>query len=301
MNLEERLYTSTEVAQILGVSLRSVYRYLEENKLQAEVKTATGRHRFTRQNILDFLYPNGEPQSQKELKDEISMKSGTLAGKNITTNTPKSKSAAPSTMASTMDSTISRKTPIATEEQDESVDWLSKFREAAKKIKTAEETEESSLKTAHIGSSAMNIYEKPQQAQASQQVQRKEQKAVVYYRSGVGGLKEIAQNIDKSARKSMVEYAFSAYSGLSLHKPIKPFSVLHIYARPKDREFFERILNLVPSDEAGSQLCIIFSNDHTVYADRKEMHGLYVVSDSQLSQDLAEIGETELASELNSF
>src|SRR5689334_22776588 len=64
MNLEEKLYTSTEVAQILGVSLRSVYRYLEENKLDAEVKTATGRHRFTKQNILDFLYPNKDNTQQ---------------------------------------------------------------------------------------------------------------------------------------------------------------------------------------------------------------------------------------------
>src|SRR3989304_10524805 len=55
--LEDRLYTSTEVANILGVSLRSVYRYLEDGKLDAEMKTATGRHRFTKQNILNFLSP----------------------------------------------------------------------------------------------------------------------------------------------------------------------------------------------------------------------------------------------------
>ena len=56
MDLEDRLYSSTEVADILGVSLRSVYRYLEDGDLKAEVKTATGRHRFTRQDILNFLY-----------------------------------------------------------------------------------------------------------------------------------------------------------------------------------------------------------------------------------------------------
>src|SRR3989304_6090439 len=59
INLEDKLYTSTEVADILGVSLCSVYRYIEEDKLQAEVKTATGRHRFTKKTILDFLYPGG--------------------------------------------------------------------------------------------------------------------------------------------------------------------------------------------------------------------------------------------------
>jgi excisionase family DNA binding protein len=57
LSLEDRLYTSSEVAELVGVSLRSIYRYLDEGKLTAEVKTATGRHRFTRNNILDFLYP----------------------------------------------------------------------------------------------------------------------------------------------------------------------------------------------------------------------------------------------------
>ena len=72
--LNEKLYTSTEVAQILGVSLRSIYRYLDENKLQAAVKTATGRHRFTKQNINDFLHPGsnsggqGSDVSKKETK-----------------------------------------------------------------------------------------------------------------------------------------------------------------------------------------------------------------------------------------
>src|SRR3990167_1683570 len=64
VELEDRLYTSTEVADVLGVSLRSIYRYLEENKLQADVKTATGRHRFSKQNILQFLYPLGNTVSQ---------------------------------------------------------------------------------------------------------------------------------------------------------------------------------------------------------------------------------------------
>ena len=107
MNLEEKLYTSTEVAQILGVSLRSVYRYLEENKLDAEVKTATGRHRFTKQNILDFLYPN---------KD----------------NMPKDTQNIP-TQPEPKQQKIKKE-----EKVEEPVDWLAKFREAANKFKTEE-------------------------------------------------------------------------------------------------------------------------------------------------------------------
>ncbi len=64
MNLEDRLYSSTEVADILGVSLRSVYRYLEEGSLKADIKTATGRHRFSKNNILEFLYPDSQDRSK---------------------------------------------------------------------------------------------------------------------------------------------------------------------------------------------------------------------------------------------
>lgn len=63
LDIKDRLYTSSEVAEILGVSLRSVYRYLEEGKLDADIKTATGRHRFSKKNILDFLQPSQSSQN----------------------------------------------------------------------------------------------------------------------------------------------------------------------------------------------------------------------------------------------
>ncbi len=74
MNLEDRLYSSTEVADILGVSLRSVYRYLEEGSLKADIKTATGRHRFSKNNVLEFLYPDSEtrsPQYESDIRVEV--------------------------------------------------------------------------------------------------------------------------------------------------------------------------------------------------------------------------------------
>ena len=87
-------------------------------------------------------------------------------------------------------------------------------------------------------------------------------------------------------------------AGLSLHKPIKPFSVLHAYVHLEDREFFERILNLVPSDEKDAQLSLLVSDNESIFRNKKEMHGLYVVSDSQLRTDLLNSGEIDLASEL---
>ena len=62
INLEDRLYTTAEAANLIGTSLRSVYRYVKEGKLAAETKTAAGTLRFTKKAILAFLYPHQEPE-----------------------------------------------------------------------------------------------------------------------------------------------------------------------------------------------------------------------------------------------
>ncbi|MBI4091214.1 helix-turn-helix domain-containing protein [candidate division WWE3 bacterium] len=68
LELEDKLYSSTEVAQIIGVSLRSIYRYLEEGKMNVAIKTVTGRHRFSKENILDFLNPSGRPEMSERVE-----------------------------------------------------------------------------------------------------------------------------------------------------------------------------------------------------------------------------------------
>lgn len=57
MQLEDRFYKSTEVADLLGVSLRTLYRYMENGKIQS-VHLPSGRHRFTKQQLEEFLYSN---------------------------------------------------------------------------------------------------------------------------------------------------------------------------------------------------------------------------------------------------
>lgn len=273
MNLEERFYTSTEVAEILGVSLRSVYRYLEEKKLDAEVKTATGRHRFTKENILDFLYPSREkgdniPQSTDRSDRNYQAKPPVfLSREREEKSEPKMKDSG----------------PYPAQEQEEPVDWLAKFREAATKFKSESPAE---------GLSSLSFESVPLAA--------KEEERAFYYRSSLAGLKDIAQNIDKSARKASVDYAFTVNSGMSLHKPIKPFSLLHVYVRPDDKDFFEKVLYLTPAEQQGAQLCLITDDSDSLYQNSKEMHGLKVVSDIQLRKDLMNYGEEDLAKELDS-
>ena len=283
MQLEDRFYTSTEVAEILGVSLRSIYRYLDENRLNAEIKTATGRHRFTRKNIMDFLYPiNGssDPEvvaSPKEkVKVSVEPKVSPVVEEEVTA-------------------------PVVEEkvvEEDEGVDWLAKFRAAAEKHRKEAEVHDDVVENTLVQESPIqSVSGLTDMAGVDVEVEPESLK-FNFYRSGVGGLKDIAQNIDKSARKASVDYAFTMSAGLSLHKPIKPFSLIHAYVKSGEKDFFERMLQLTIATESTAQVCLIVSDDAYIYANAKEMHGLYVVSNEQLKKDLMDNGEMELAKEL---
>lgn len=321
IQLADKLYTSTEVADLLGVSLRSVYRYIEENKLVAEVKTATGRHRFTKQNIVDFLYPNGDNSTQQGSAKELS-ESGTKTSAFQTSplREPQTAQSAPVADVSTFSKFAGFATPknMHAPQQDiqdndlesevssraesvpaspvaeEPVDWLAKFREAAKRF----EDERTVPQDVQQPFSTSKAYSAPISEPISAPKNEESQKTQMYfYRSRLGGLKDIAQTIDKSARNSGLSYAFTLAAGLSLFKPIKPFSVLHAYVKPKDLDFFERSLMLVPSEDSNAQLCLLTSNDTKIYSSRSELHGLYVVSKEQLSSDISAFADASLVQE----
>jgi len=277
IKLEDKLYTSTEVAVILGVSLRSVYRYIEENKLNPEVKTATGRHRFTKQNIIDFLYPNGIAENNN-LRESVEVARPTPAPKKIEADKvqfkkPVIREEVEDEVEIEPEVPAEKKTvaePVVKDPESEPIDWLAKFREAAKKF------EEEPEKEKFTGLTDVEVEVKPRENK-------------FYYRSKLGGLKDIAQNIDKTSKNSGLEYAFSVNAGLSLHSPIKPFSLLHSYVRSKDKDFFEKVLMLTPSDMDNAQLCLIVSDDNQVYKSSQVMHGLMVVSNQKLLSDIREM------------
>ncbi|GIW69766.1 MAG: hypothetical protein KatS3mg101_0513 [Patescibacteria group bacterium] len=190
INLEDKLYTSTEVADILGVSLRSVYRYIDEKKLQAEVKTATGRHRFTKKNILDFLYPGGE--GEKEMSEVKESPKVTVKEEK------KSVEEKVEERAPEVDVEEKKKEATAKEEpreepqeepEEEPIDWLAKFREAAKKF-----DEENARR---IEASSKQEIEEPAEKESFASITEQEPTApknqMFYYRSRLGGLKDIAQ------------------------------------------------------------------------------------------------------------
>lgn len=303
INIEDKLYTSTEVADILGVSLRSVYRYIEEDKLQAEVKTATGRHRFTKQNIIDFLYPSGVDERGQLVSKQQSAKSFQKVSQN--------EEVVKSTPSNVVEENIAPEPPQVEEEvfdvpeevlpsvekteepEEEPVDWLAKFREAARKFDEDSVKEESAM-------SSNTLSQRERFSQIADEEPEVETSKILYFRSRLGGLKDLAQNIDKSSRNSGLDYAFTLNAGLSLYRAIKPFSLLHVYVRSKDKDFFERILMLTPSDENNAQLAMIVSDDKSLYSGKDELHGLFVVAKERLLEDIREYGDEDLIEEAES-
>lgn len=491
LDLKDRLYTSSEVAEILGVSLRSVYRYLEEGKLDADIKTATGRHRFSKKNILDFLQPGGitredaeatfkneseeddfdvldlpainksrkpetkeddfsfdldddffkslnfdsEPNSLnknepmnyssnsagmkngefvdddlEKLLKEFEEKEGLLnldetkleedfdfdKSKNPVNNfsatsnsinektydfdaddfdldeffkelesDPKVQNNVSNTTNSTytnnnanekknddfdfdldflddlfeeeeknktsrQDNTsnyginsqtnYSNSTPapkVEIEEEDDSEDnWLERFRKAAQKNPVQSEparTQESNNLNSNFfdksnldhffnDSSSKDAVSSLGFAKAPEPIKEEKIQPKVreyYFVSSLNGLKEIAQNIDKIARKFDTDYAFTLNAGLSLHKPIAPFTLIHSYVRARDLELFEDYLNLTEVDNPSeASVCLMIPDDSSLFEDAYELHGLYVVSNVQLRSDLIDKGMDKLAREI---
>ncbi len=326
LELEDRLYTSTEVAKVLGVSLRSVYRYLEDDKLVAEMKTATGRHRFTKQNILDFLSPQAKKaQPVASVESAVTPVAAEVAVPVAapvvapTAEASKTEEAVAEPVAPVAEEApvaepvapVAEETPVAepvtpvAEEapaEEEEVDWLAKFRAAAEKYKTETVEAEEAPAAAPKAAPVSGLTDTPVVEEKVEEPVKEEVKPVSkehYYTSSVGGLKDIAQNIDKSAKKASLDYAFTLNAGLSLHKPIAPFSVIHAYVRSEDLPFFEKILDLNEVSKSEAQLCLIVEDADTLYSGAEDMHGLSVVASARLKKDLVSAGEEALAKELD--
>ena len=474
LDLKDRLYTSSEVAEILGVSLRSVYRYLEEGKLDADIKTATGRHRFSKKNILDFLQPGGISKDQAEdrlsnnsyddqddefnvldlpaiskakksdetyddfnfeldedffkslsfdsnqenknddvtkqdsnssklqkgefvdddlerLLREFEEKEGLLdealpdlnpnfdiatpkqqnnfdndddfdldsffnelieeSSKNTVSQETKNEITQPATknlendgdfdfdfdlsffdeLESDKNQSSSQSASTNTPQKVSSVDnssrlqaededsdsednWLERFRKAAQKnssTSSASNENKDTLKDSFFDSSNLDKFFGSDSSTSAattsilssdlDEVEESKftKNAEYYYASSLNGLKEIAQNVDKIAKKFDTDYAFTLNAGLSLHKPISPFTLIHTYVRGRDLELFEDYLNLTPVDSSSeASVCLIVPSDTSVFEDSYELHGLYVVSNVQLRSDLIDKGMDKLAREI---
>jgi hypothetical protein len=191
------------------------------------------------------------------------------------------------------------------DEETEPVDWLARFRAAAEKYRNEQAavgvTDEEPVRATRKTNEAPVIEKTIDSFIPKYEEVVIEEKAEYYYLSGIGGLKDIAQGLDKAAKKASVDYVFTMDAGLSLFKPIRPFSVIHAYVRPQDREYFEKTLKLTEVSKSSAQLCLLMSDEKDLYASKAEMYGLSVVSKERLKLDLISNGEKDLVSELDNL
>jgi len=326
IELKDKLYTSTQVAEILGVSLRTLYRYMEDSRI-ASMRTASGRHRFTKDQILDFL--NGG-EGLHELEKETVEPQATSFNKPFNkpeVTTPLEKVASPVVDLSgktSVDEEVLEK-PFTTVAKDDMVGNqldVSFDKEDLRPLSIKDElpVDEDPLdlesdpivaenpvrkKIVETFKPFKSPFEEPVVPQPKAPVEKKEPVVeelvdmtpdlnIRYYKSDSADLIRLAKKIHEVAESKDLEYAFSGYAGLSLHFLIKPFTLLHFYANPEDMQIWREELGLSPvSKKEESNIGIVVNTD-IVFVPTKEMGGFKVVEDKVLLRDLADHKENEL-------
>lgn len=317
IELKDKLYTSTQVADILGVSLRTLYRYMEDGKIQS-MRTASGRHRFTKDQILDFLNAGGfggassnsVDKSQSEVGNRMSDPEDVFTSPSISTST------------STTSTTESVDVVIEKKPEVHGMDWFSEpdepqikpvasqdlreptfngFRSAEPEIKPVVENPISATSRPTMSQQGMN-QDTAQSTSLSDNsnIEAKNESLdlndvnVRYYKSDYSDLIELARKIKDTAMGKDLEYAFTLFAGLSLHFSIKPFTKLHFYANPEDMQIWKSELRLTPVQNREDANIGILVNTDIVFVPSKDIGGFKVVDDKVLMRDLSSRNEEDL-------
>lgn len=318
IELKDKLYTSTQVADILGVSLRTLYRYMEDNKIQS-MRTASGRHRFTKDHILDFLNAGEtQPKVQKEAYESpfVSPRVQEVQENvfNPSSNFQAQAQYQPqnSSESISVESSELSNVPSGMSQQPTTTTQFESTTESSSTINTKVEVESpvrvqsdpaSEVKASSVWESAFDVT--PSTNETSSQINAPEEVAsepvvdlsslnIRYYKSDFNDLIELAKKIKDVASTKDIEYAFTLYAGLSLHFLIKPFTLLHIYANPEDMQILKDELRLTAvQNKEDANLGIIVNTD-IVFVPTKEIGGFKVVEDKVLLRDLSQKNDEEL-------
>jgi|GEM_PF-2752205 len=267
MVLQDKLYKSSEVCEILGVSLRTLYRYIEDSKMSS-VQLSSGRHRFTKDQIEKFL------QLGPETSNKI--------------NEPK------------VEKPILKKEPIVEPEIEEKVEQKIEQKIEEKEEEPVVESKVESPATqeqpAESSFSMFGIGEEEEQKKEEQ----KEELKMQNFRCPFDDLRVIAKLIKRAGENASADYAFSGPAGLSLFYPIKAFDKLHFYVSPDQVDFWKLRLQLDESSAELSNVVLIIAPSIEVFENSVERGGLKHVSTNQLKSDLKYLGLSQEALDFES-
>ena len=98
---------------------------------------------------------------------------------------------------------------------------------------------------------------------------------------------EIIEKIRKLDIQESFNYAFSVHAGANLISPYSVFNQVHFYLKEEDDiDFFEKKLKLRKVDKGENLIILMPFYKNSVFFDKQEVNGLWVVSDIQLYLDL---------------
>ncbi len=350
MELTDRFYKSPEVAKILGVSLRTLYRYMESGKINS-IRLPSGRHRFTKEQIENFLYANndipmdmpkeknninvGHPAQQNNKQKEETQNYEEVRQKETyqesTTYQPFSKKYEEELIEEPKEEVekYSKNTKTIEEEKKENEVVESKEREEDKDadleaelerlLASLEEDEDDKIKDETVDevgktkinqpqeSSKLNTqssiidFEEPQKEYEEKAFEEEPQETldenkVMYFYCPYNELRRIARIVEKTAKDSNKDYAFTMNAGLSLFFPLDPFSIIHFYINEDDLDFWKENLQLKESSQEEANIGILLTRG-SAFNDVREVSGLRVVNKERLIQNLKANGLENLVEE----
>jgi len=278
MILEDRFYSAPEVAQILGVTLRSLYRYIRDGKIET-FKTAGGRLRFTKEAITNFLGPQirkervqpATPAKPEYLEERYFEEVEEVAPK---VRRAPNRGVVPTPTTSTRQPGPSSSRPSPAAASRRSNQWY------ADKVPTKPSMATSLYNEEPLEEEEPVVIPEPEKIAPSKH----------YFRSNIRDLRLLAQKIQKSCTNAHVPYAFTGQAGMSLHQEMPPFSVIHVYIRLDDLPFFENVLQAQEvSNEDEANLGFLAVTDLDFWKSVETFKGFKVVNQAKLEEDLGEI------------
>jgi|GEM_PF-2089966 len=323
MELQDRFYSAPEVAQILGVTLRSLYRYIDSGKLEA-FKTAGGQLRFTKESIIKFMGPSikKEPVEPRYFGEDTVARRPVAIRRPLPgrQDLPSSQEVEEPSVTETEEyhpvtpKTLPPRTPfasrravftpwVAAEEEQAPVrrplppprtPFAS--RRAVFTPRVAAEEEQAPVRRPLPR--ATSIFEEEVEGKEELEgLERprgrveavKKPKQQLLYASSIKDLRLLAQKIQKSCTNAHVPYALTGYAGMSLYQEMPPFSTIELYVRLDDLSFFENALQATPvilGDDANLQFREV--SDISFWQKVSNYKGFQVATRDVLETDLAE-------------
>ena len=332
--LEEKLYTSEETAGLLGITPRTLYRYIKDKYIEPETRTKSGTYRFTRTHIYKYLYPDKYKKIIELIeKREGSNKQFIYVDNSIFSNPSKTfpVKAISSVVKEVEDSSVPEELvlPEVSKPVVESPAPL-EVKENGGVAEVKEETVKKLDSVEDFDAAIKNLEDKlvqevPSQTTPMTEKQFEEVKDVKenieikpvlvdkvlpnnneviepvsdsewkYYLNSNKTILDLAKEVNSLSAETGRRYASTMQGGLSLHHDIEEFNVVYFYIEPDDLNWWVKQLELQVSTKEEGNICLIPDGDSTILDNSYKLRGLFVVDDERLIQDLMSHGEKELA------